>query len=313
MSAIIMSSSLITLSVLLFSSSVAAQGPTTQASCGPQYSWMFNSLGQSPCQVAAFLGTLCAPSGNYNVPQDPGGNVHYDPGFPPSRCDCTTVEYSLYSACAACQSASFSPWANWSKNCSAAGFGSVVDGAFPASLGIPNGTAVPAWAFQKILSSNPSTFNVSEAQLVGDMPEGLPSKPGAQPSSSTPSSTASPAPSTSSPPSAGRKNVGAIAGGVVGGVFGLAIIAALLTWCCLRRRRAEPQPPVVDNASTLATSSVYNPPMSSKPYNPDDPSTFPPTPMSFSHSSKPSMSVGSTLNNEGSTNWSPYDPTKPHV
>ncbi|CAK9781945.1 hypothetical protein CC85DRAFT_329487 [Cutaneotrichosporon oleaginosum] len=62
------------------------------------------------------------------------------------------------------------------------------------------------------------------------------------PPSGTPS--LSPTPSTAQAASGGSKpNVAAIAGGVVGGVLGLAIIAALLFLClwCRRRRRKEPK------------------------------------------------------------------------
>jgi hypothetical protein len=80
----------------------------------------FNSLGQSPCTVAAYMIATCNRGGEYLVcwliqalcshlyvdftlsPLDPGES-YFDGNTTFSSCECTTVGYSLISACGACQ------------------------------------------------------------------------------------------------------------------------------------------------------------------------------------------------------------------
>ena len=117
---------------------------------------------------------------------------------------------------------------------------------------IPAGTAIPAWAFIDVVTTD--TFNVTAAEDVslqnkteiGPTTADVTSSTG---STTTPTSTASTAPAT--PTSSGgqgagtfgnaaetatKSNVGPIVGGVVGGLFGVALVLAAAFW--YRRRRA---------------------------------------------------------------------------
>ncbi|KAJ3764793.1 hypothetical protein FB446DRAFT_837211 [Lentinula raphanica] len=116
-----------------------------------------------------------------------------------------------------------SMWSSYAQNCS-----TVYIGVFPAT--IPSGTAVPHWA---ILTS--AEFNATAAKEAGDSPELMGATQTT--SSSTPSPTATSTSSSTSTSSAAaqgflssKSNAGAIAGRVVGGVVGLAFIAAILFW-----------------------------------------------------------------------------------
>jgi len=277
----------------------------TEAVCGQQFTWMFNHQNppQSPCQVAAFLGNVCSSNNDFDVQSltanaTGSDTAHYSTGPNPTACQCTTVMYDLLSACAACQVQSVSTWVNYNTLCSSVG----TDGNFPA--GIPNGTAVPEWAFQKVVTSN--NFNVSQAQL--DAASNPPDVTASSSSSSTTSSTG--ASSTSNAAPSHHTNVGAIAGGVVGGVLGLGLIIAAVLFFLNKRKRTSRRA-----APTLASSDMsmrtydtqQNPPLTGKLYNPDDPSTFPPSRMG--HSIKPSTaSTAVSSTNEDALHWTPFDP-----
>ncbi|KAF7338140.1 hypothetical protein MVEN_02038800 [Mycena venus] len=46
---------------------VGQSQPSTNATCSPAFAWASNSLGQSPCLVAAYLGSVC-DNGLFMVP-----------------------------------------------------------------------------------------------------------------------------------------------------------------------------------------------------------------------------------------------------
>jgi len=276
----------------------------TEATCGQQFSWMFNHQNppQSPCLVTAFLGKVCSTNNDFDVQSLTAGaagpdTTHYSIGANPTACECTSVMYNLFSACAACQVQSVTPWANYNMNCSSVGQ-ALTDGDFPP--GIPNGTAVPEWAFQKVFSSN--QFNVSQAQL--DAASNQPDVTASVASATTPSSTS--ASSTSRPASSHSTNVGAIAGGVVGGVVGLGLIIAAGLFFLNKRKKSTTAPTIDSSAMSMRTYDTYqNPPMTGKLYNPDDPTTFPPT----GHSVKPSTdSTTVSGTSEDPLRWTPFDP-----
>jgi len=220
-------------------------------------------------------------------------------------CACSTVVYSLLSACSACQEGSIREWPVYSQNCTNT---SSPDGVY--SFTIPPGTAVPNWAYQKVTTSN--RFDLVQARNAGEFPENStsltnsssPAVPSANGTSASSSSSPSP---TQSAASSNKNHAGAIAGGVVGGIFGVLFIAGLLAYSrfLLKKRRRDrdaPQgvvfPPTSDpesqsrekpspdpmrsvNASSYGSAPSYLPaPQASslrKAYNPDDPSTFPPS------------------------------------
>ncbi|KAL6305946.1 hypothetical protein BKA93DRAFT_730114, partial [Sparassis latifolia] len=79
-----------------------------------------NSLGQSPCLVAAYAFGACQANTSWSVGSLQNLSSTY-PGPTESqanRCTCSSVSYSLISACAACQEAQLSPWDTWIANCS---------------------------------------------------------------------------------------------------------------------------------------------------------------------------------------------------
>ncbi|KAI6005615.1 hypothetical protein EDD15DRAFT_653171 [Pisolithus albus] len=153
-------------------------------------------------------------------------------------------------ACAICQNASSVNWPSWSVNCSTAYVG------YP--FGIPNGTAVPQWAYQ----DSSDDFNVVVAQEVGDSPESVAPTAPATTSSTTASPTPSPSSFTSSATLPSTQPLttssissassalspstqkGAIVGGVVGGVG--FVVAAAVTWFFICRRQ-KPRLPRADD------------------------------------------------------------------
>lgn len=246
----------------------------TTALCSSQYNWMENIKNQSPCLVAAYLQSVCS-SGSYTV-QSLGPSMQYTGPWlgQANDCECNTPTYCLLSACSICQNATYVSWSSWSFNCS------TIYNEYPGS--IPNGTAIPEWAYQDVLTTD--DFDVTIAQGPEDN-IGTAPPPTLTPTtivvSHTPTSTTSP--KAQNPLKSGKG--GAIAGGAVGGVVGLAAIAALVVRLLLRRRRQKaPSSTMDDGTAPAVTNGVYmvNPdPYTAaatqpKLYDPSDPSTFPP-------------------------------------
>lgn len=145
---------------------------------------------------------------------------------------------------------------------------------FPA--GIPSGTVVPGWAFEDVTKSD--IFSVSTA-LADNSPESSsvtnsPSSTSSATNSGTASvssdstqssSSASSEPTGSSSPRT-TSHVGAIAGGVVGGIVGIAGLSALAFFLGRRHQRASaatagpdwPVAPITDESA----GTKYTPPNS---------------------------------------------------
>lgn len=267
---------------LVFSAIVVAQ---EIASCfNSSWIWSWNSLGQDPCHVAQALGNQCDPSSSFSVAPVPSG--YYYSGMNPisaTECTCNKVYYSLLSVCGQCQNSFAAAWDLWDANCS------VVYSSYPKSL--PAGFNVPDWAYQPLLAGG--TVNFAAAQSDHN-PEST------APISQTAFTTPPPGPTDGSSKKTST-NVAAIAGGTVGGVVVL-VLVALLVWFLLRRRQQNQSqsPPsstftTPPNAPLLAQTVTYTPIVSEKPYDPNDPSTYPtslastpPTPLS------PPVSFGSS-------------------
>ncbi|KAI0293052.1 hypothetical protein BC826DRAFT_1097725 [Russula brevipes] len=239
------------------------------------FAWSFNSLGQSPCLVAAYLAAVCN-SGSFVIsallPQNsytgPSGSDDGD------ICKCNTVVYNLISACDACQGEPWIPYSSWSLNCTSV----AIAGTFPDP--IPAGTRVPKWAF---LDPTPSDdWNLTAASRSGDSPEVTGSAPifptSVRGSQSTITLTTN-SPESSSAPQSSSSKTGAIAGGVVGGVVGAALIAGVVIWFTTRRRRGRLAPSAafaIDLGSDIKHPVPYPLSMDSpRLYDPSDPSTFP--------------------------------------
>ncbi|KAG2353716.1 hypothetical protein BDR07DRAFT_1432131 [Suillus spraguei] len=209
------------LAVVLTAATLVPECAFAQSStvtCLPSFGWMNNSLEQGPCIVASYLGSACG--GSYNVGPMSPGYVYAPHGTNP--CECSTIFYSMISTCSVCQDILYM---NFSCN-------QISIGEFP--LDIPAGTKVPNWAY---LSVTGGGFNSTAAQSDGDLPEstatGVPSTTTVI--YSTTMSASLTAISTSS-------HVGVIAGGVVGGITGAAVIIGLAMWFFVKRRRSSTTP-----------------------------------------------------------------------
>ncbi|EDR14361.1 uncharacterized protein LACBIDRAFT_306125 [Laccaria bicolor S238N-H82] len=250
---------------------------STAATCLTPNDWSYNSLGQSPCTVASALAGVCV--GEFTLSPLAPDYVYLGPSVANANsCRCSSVYYSLLSACANCQGRNFLRWSAYDGNCS-----TVYLSVFPQPL--PTGTVVPHYAYLNVQTTD--TFNVSLAQTAG----GAESSPVATVASNTAtgsktatkSSTVSPTKSGSAAKSG--PNVGAIAGGVIGGVVILALIAGFIFWL-IRRNNRNKAPPASqmyygpDTASSpppmsFGGTSTYSAMPTPKVYDPSDPSTYP--------------------------------------
>lgn len=220
------------LSIFLLLSGASSQ--KTEASCNStKFAWAFNSRNQSPCLAAAFLGESCQKT---NASFDIGSlkpNQSYTSGSG-TICECNSVYYSLLSACTLCQGAVMTSWTKFASNCSKVS----PDGQYPQS--VPNGTVIPEWAFQQVFTSNQFNVSLAESGSSNNASSSTPTQSSSSLSifsygvSTTAVATSTPQPSSSSP--AKKNHAGAIVGGVIGSICGLAIICGVILFV-LRRRR----------------------------------------------------------------------------
>jgi len=221
-------------------------GQHTEATCSaPGSEWSYNSLDQNPCTIAEYMASPCSTTGNYTIPPT-GPGFHYNPSQIPSICECSTVVYNLYSACAACQGATIGPWDLFSENCSDTA--RWPDGKY--LLDIPFATALPPWAYQQVMGTN--RFNVTEAQsvLVEDS-HASENKSTASAAPSVPNPSLVPSGGggggsqvtvTAAPTNTGNNGasmpIGTIVGAVVGSIAGAALIVGLTTFFLIRRNKS---------------------------------------------------------------------------
>lgn len=290
---------------------------TSNATCLPQFQWMINSKQQTPCLASAYLSAQCN-GGQWNVPALTGTQPYNNPtGSAANLCRCNTVTYNLLQACSYCQGANIGGWLDWTTNCTAA---NTTVGSYP--LPLPGGVAVPNWAYLDFTQQDRFLPDVAQ-QAAGTSPESVSGAAGTQiqtsytggSSATSAATTSGSATSTSLPQEGGSSsNTGAIAGGVVGGVLGLALFA-LLAWFLLRKKSDKPaaappmqetypsqpyagttysgpgyetgypvqQPPYGTGPYTPVPGAQFDPYGGApgtpyKPYDPSDPSTFPTTP-----------------------------------
>ncbi|GJE94499.1 hypothetical protein PsYK624_106690 [Phanerochaete sordida] len=293
-----MISSVVGVSSVLLALAGGALSQGTNANCSAKFDWASNDRQQDICLITAYLRSACLadPTDAY-VNALPGPTYYYVQPTLPDKCTCSMVYYNTISACALCQGGETTPWSGYITNCTS---DEVTKAGFPDN--IPLGTDVPAWAYLDV--SLTDNFNVTQAldysQLNGTFVEGQTPTSSALPSSTSSSvffsssaatnsaATSAPAESTTAPAvtsSSHKSNAGAIAGGVVGGVAGVALIAfALLFWQRRRTHTAKPGMAIHDAEPTLI--GQMSPPVSPGPiqtgsvgrlYNPDDPTTFPKT------------------------------------
>jgi len=253
---------------------VSAQA-TTNATCLSSFNWMTNSKSQNPCQVAAYLEGVCS-NGNWRIVAL-SNNTHYTgpDNTQINPCQCSTVAYSMISACGLCQNQTAESWSAWSYNCTTLYMGYTEN--------IPAATAVPAWAYLDVMTVD--QFNVTAAQAMASTnpPESTGAAKATASGSSTPSGAASPSHTSKS------SNVGPIVGGVVGGVVGLGLVATVAAIFLIRRRRRLHTAPsaayggfIHGHIQPFHSPPMYQPSVGvrapTKYYDPADPSTYPTTP-----------------------------------
>ncbi|KAM5540809.1 hypothetical protein V8D89_005453 [Ganoderma adspersum] len=287
---------LVPLTIMVFLSSyipgTAAQG--TNATCNSGFEWMTNSKNQNPCLVSSWLFTPCSsPSDSFVFPLTPG--FHYNTPLNSSDsatpCRCNTILFSTIAACATCQGGAndIVPWILYSQNCSAVSIQK-----YPEN--IPSGTAIPAWAYLDVRINGTFDAAAAEAVAAQDLPEStaLPAPSTTQTSSSN-TSTPSPLSTTTSGAASGttaavddnsssgskKSNAGAIAGGVVGGLAGLALIGVAVFFALRFRsgRSAASGGKQKHNVYGAGAQSSEKSPVISgsthRVYDPNDPRTFP--------------------------------------
>ncbi|KAF7323141.1 hypothetical protein HMN09_00094400 [Mycena chlorophos] len=227
----------------------AAAQTSDVTNCVSDYEWSLNSLGQTPCLVAAVLENVCDndhPEVNA-IPE----NTHY---IGPSKasandCWCSTVTYSLIAACSGCQDRDYLDWTQWAANCTKVEVAHFLQP-------VPTAVPVPLWAYLDVTLTNDNfNENVAEANASAVVAASI-SSTASTTTSSLGSSTSSPditvpLPSTvtTSAPQAKKKstNAGAIAGGVVGGLA-VVVIGGFLVMVWIQRRKKAPNYP--DNSAS---------------------------------------------------------------
>jgi len=225
--------------VFQWSISFGAVAQRTEAVCSnTTLSWMSNSKGQSPCVVASYLLGKCSPT-TWDVPAIATNQYYAGPSSPliATDCLCSSVAYNLLSACGLCQGATaIITWPSWSTNCT--------QHVIPQGqwiLAIPSGTSVPAWAYVTPDKMG-GAFSPAVAQGFTSSPEST-STP--TPTSSIPSPTGTGG-SNTAPPSVSHTNVGAIVGGVIGGIAALILLGFLFFKWWKRRKEGEQQSTSLD-------------------------------------------------------------------
>ncbi|KAF5330364.1 hypothetical protein D9619_005901 [Psilocybe cf. subviscida] len=227
--------------------------------CMEGWQWAVNTQKQTPCLVAAFLESACGTP--TSVDGIPIGSHYLGPTGPQqNQCICSSVTYSLVSACGGCQGRTFQNWTTWSMNCDKPSLAT-----FP--LPIPPAVVVPPWAYINVSFTGDKLDPIIAQAVASGGP--TPSTPVVSPSSTaapttTPllpspaATTTAPTTSTSVPAASKGTNTGAIAGGVVGGLLVLAIIVLAAIWWFVWRRRNAVQSDLVFNKGALISN---NPPI----------------------------------------------------
>ncbi|KAF9032073.1 hypothetical protein BJ165DRAFT_861524 [Panaeolus papilionaceus] len=253
-----------------------------------KYRWTYNAQGASPCVVAGALLSVCLNEPTNIRKLDPGERY---PGAQASgegaACRCSTVYYSMLSACAYCQDRGWITWPAQIEHC-ADTFSQMLP------MTVPGNTTIPPWAWADVVSQG--AFDIAIAQTISTTPPPGPTATPSDTSSSTSnaSSSSSSISSTSTASTSKDTPVGPIVGGVIGGLAVLGIVAVVVAWIVTRSRRnaaavghttapssiAPTSPPMTAvgyNITTSLPTFPAGPSVGAMPklYDPNDPSTFP--------------------------------------
>lgn len=199
-----------------------AHAQTTNVTCKEDFNWSYNDLRQSPCLVAAFLAQQCSPNTSYNVPALTGGQMYLPPTEQANPCQCSSVYYSLLSACSQCQQSALDSFTTWTGNCPS---GNISMETYP--MATPNGTHIPPWAFLPLLDGSfdlkAAGKNATGNAYFGQNP--------------------------------GELSTGAIVGLTIGCIIALALFLAAL-WLYMRMRRVQVQQHVqLDSTQSTTVAS----------------------------------------------------------
>ncbi|KAF8339334.1 hypothetical protein F5887DRAFT_981026 [Amanita rubescens] len=178
-------------------------------------------MGQSPCYVIEDLTLQCtgqqlpltalSPGEAYVAPQ------YYGPS--PISCYCSSVYYSLISACAFCQNGSWIPWANYLELCNQTYLME-----YPGP--IPSDTSVPSWAYLNLTETG-YTFDPAVASYLATASSS--SMSSASFNSTSESGSSSSTPKSISNSTSGASKTGTIAGGTIGGLVMWLLLGTFLS------------------------------------------------------------------------------------
>lgn len=208
--------------LLGFMPRVAAQ--IEQAECPSGWEWNQNSLGQDPCTIASLLDANCRGVIVYPYPKLNQSEWYVPPKKThtgDTTCDCNTVVYSLVMACSTCQGGLSYGWDKWEQEC-----GDVLISDYSGD--IPQGTAIPHWAFYNVTLLSKEQFDNTNAQSIGRDPEAMPTPP-----------KSSAGPNFTGQNGKHSGNTAAIVGGVIGGVGGFILISIAVFFGILWWRKNE--------------------------------------------------------------------------
>ncbi|KAG2364336.1 hypothetical protein BDR07DRAFT_1401840 [Suillus spraguei] len=248
-------------------------------------SWTENAKNQTPCEAAQEVAKGCSYTCATIYP--PTSEQAFIPGgLNVTACTCSWASYNLFSACMFCASSSPSlvSWDEWTANCPANLSSTTTY--FPSSATLPSNTSIPCYAGYNPRSWPNGTFSAvaasdiaanSHSDLTGTV-ESCASSPSSS-SASSPSSSSASSPSSSSHQTH-KTPVGAIAGGVVGGVLLLLLVCGCILFVAYRRRRrARTSPEIIRSNSPhlddKPVKDVYLSP--SSPHDSLSPAAFPKT------------------------------------
>ncbi|KAF8521917.1 hypothetical protein BU17DRAFT_64645 [Hysterangium stoloniferum] len=261
----------------------------------------FNENNSSPCLVAAGLMIPCN-NGFADLPPIGPGLIYVNPT--PNNCLCSTVVYSLMAACAACQGFE-SGIVNWAYvNVVTLDEWDSSAALFIHYLGVTDSTAVASATGTSGLASATGTHGIVSVTGV-IAPTGTVTSDGTSASTGAPSKTC---------------NTGTIAGGVVGGVVGLALVVAgayiLMkrhnTTSSASRGNAEKHLAASTSSSGFPSLTVATPTEPQRLYDSSDPSTFPNTyALSPPHTPATVLSGGVATNNHSQNSRSSLTSAKP--
>ncbi|KAJ7751871.1 hypothetical protein DFH07DRAFT_825725 [Mycena maculata] len=236
--------------------------PQTQAYCSTDFDWATNSQSLSPCLLTAFVWGSCF-TGNWDVEALTAGNQYTNPNSTTANlCTCSWAAYNLISACTACQGfdSAVQNWAAYDQSCG----DFLTDTYFPSNVTLPNNTAIPYWAATNPTTWNDGRFDVSQAQLLAQ--ENKPDIIQGQTQTSGVANKKS------------KRPIGAIVGGVIGGLVVLVIGGFAAFWLIRKRKREQapdggthpylPRPPIHGRStSDMSGRSMLNPRSTSAVYS----------------------------------------------